>query len=383
MISGINYRQAADYVKSGDYTAARTSIAGTVVIYPDAKTFSYYINSGYFLELGYYDEAKDRFLSLKDYRDAKDMVLECEYQKALSTLDAGKYVAAKEAFEALGEYSDAKNMALECDYRTASDLLKKKEYDRARHMFEKLADSDYRDADQMLMEANYQKAVDIYQQFIKATPNQRYKIKIKVALDLLHSIKGYSDADQKIVLFENVIYQEAVIRFDKVVEFFESDADLLLGADGLYDSYLISVQDYFSLVPQLGESERYSEVCRIISDGTLDWQETSKELIRFWQFEPARKIILSDNLVNYFLVGSWKGDGRYFKVSLDDDGFLFSDDFIAIYESGYHASIDDLIYSVGNDKRGWKKVSRLSFADIDTMHAYLYSSNKTYTLHRQ
>ncbi len=385
MISGISYRQAAAYVEDGDYAAARTAITGTVVTYPDAKTFSYYINSGYFLELGYYDEAKERFSSLGDYRNAKEMALECDYQKALATLEQDDYNAAKKAFEALGGYSDAKNMALECEYRRASDLLKEKEYDQARRVFEKLADSGYRDADQMLMEANYQKAMDIYQKFVNANPNQRYEIKIKPALDLLYSIRGYSDADQKIILFENAIYHEAVSRFDKVVEFFQegyTDAELL-GASALYESYLISAQYYFSLVPLLGESERYSEVCKILSDITMDWQEQGEELMKFWQFEPARKIILCDMLINYFLVGSWKGDGRYFKVRIDDDGFNFDDNFIIVYESGYHVDIEDFVYSVGNDKRGWKKVARLSFTDIDTMNAYLFSSNKTYTLHRQ
>lgn len=385
MISGISYRQAAAYVEDGDYAAARTAITGTVAIYPDAKTFAYYINSGYFLELGYFDEAKERFQSLGDYRNAKDLAFECDYQKALATLEQGDYDAAKNAFETLGDYSDAKNMVLECDYRRASDLLKEKEYDQAQRLFETLAASKYRDADQMWMEAKYRKAIEVYQKFVSANPNQRYDIKIKPALDLLYSIRGYSDVDQKIAFLEDTIYQEAVSRFNKVLEFFQeeyTDTDLL-GADGVYESFLISAQYYFSLVPQLEESGRYSQVCNILSSLTTDWEKKTKELTKLWAFEPAQKIILCDALIYHFLVGSWKGDGRYFKLEPNGDGFDFDDNFIIVYESGYRADIEDLVYSVGNEKRGWKKVARLSFTDVDTMNAYLFSSNKTYTLRRQ
>ncbi len=385
MINGTLYRQALRYLDQGDFAAARDSITGTLMMYRDTKELAYYINSGYFLEIGYYDEAKERFVSMGDYREAKKMTLECDYQRALATLKHGDYAAAQKVFEALGEYSDAKNMVLECEYQRASDLLEEKEYYQARRIFERLADSSYRDADQMAMEAKYQNAKDICQKLINANPNDRYETKIKAALDSLYSIRGYSDVDQMIILFENAIYQEAVGQFDKVVEFIQegyTDAELL-GANELFESYLISAQCYFSLVPQLGESDHYFEACIILSDFMLDVEAKSEKLAKLWGFAPAQKILLCDPFINYFLFGSWKGDGRYFKVSKDEDGFLFSDDFYIVYQSGYKISIEDLVYSVGNDKRGWEKVARLSFPDSNTMNAYLYSSNKTYTLRRQ
>ncbi len=385
MINGIRYRQAISYLDQENYADARNSISGTLMMYQDTAELAYYINSAYFLELGYYDEAKERFVSLGDYRNAKEMAQECDYRKALATLETGDYAAAKKAFEVLGDYSDAKNMALECEYQRASDFLKEEQYDAARRIFEELAGANYRDANDMAKETIYQKAMGIYERFIKADPEDRYDIRIDVAKDLLYSIYGYSDAGQMTIWVDNVIYQEGVLWFDKIVELHQDgypNSDLP-GADDLYESYLTKAQYYFWLSPVMEDSNRYIEVCTLLADGTIDWPETSKRLTRFLQFEPAKEIILCDSLINYFLIGSWKGDGRYFKVKTDDDGYLFSDNFITIYESGYHVIIEDLEYSVGNDKRGWKKVVRFSFTDSNTMEAYLFSNGKTYTLKRQ
>lgn len=384
MVNGIRYRQAIRYLDQENYAAARDSITGTLMMYQDTKELAYYINSAYFLELGYYDEAKERFVSLDDYRNAKEMAQECDYQKALAVLETGDYADAKKAFEALGDYSDARNMALECEYQRASDLLKEKQYDGARRVFEKLADSNYRDASDMAKESIYQKAVDIYERFIKADPEDRYDIRIDVAKDLLYSIYGYSDANKMVVLVDNAVYEEGVRWFDKIVELHQDgypNSDLP-GADGLYESYLTKAQYYFLHSPVMEDSNRYIEVCTLLADSTIDWAETSRQLTRFWQFKPAQKIILCDSFIFYFLVGSWKGDGRYFNVKIRDDDFSVTDDFGYFYGT-YSCVIEDLVYSIEYGSRGWIDIVRFSFPGKDTMEAYVFSNGKTYTLKRQ
>ena len=56
-------------------------------------------------------------------------------------------------------------------------------------------------------------------------------------------------------------------------------------------------------------------------------------------------------------------------------------DFYEVSADDYY-TIEDLVYSVGNDERGWTKVARFSFTDKNTMIAYVFADGKNYTLKR-
>ena len=376
------YRATLAYVEDGDYTAARDAITETFVFYKDAKELAYYVNSGYFLALGYYDEAKDRFDSMEGYRDAAAMAQECEYQKAISVLNSGDYAAAKKAFESLDSYSDAKNMALECDYRNAQDLLKGKQYDQARRLFEKLPG--YRDAVNMAQESKYQKALGLYQRFINATRKERADI--DNALKQFRSLSGYSNADDMVTKVEDAIYKEGVRSLDKAADMLESlfnNTDAL-GIDGIYNATVTDAQYYFWLLPSDKEqTETYREICDILWKAA-PWKETCEKLSAYWEIEQVQRMLQSDALINYFLIGSWKGNGHYFKMKYNaKDGFELEDDFADVYVSGYQFGITSLIYSVGNDRRGWREVGMLYFTDSDTMQIYVFKNKEIYTLKRQ
>ncbi len=382
MLNEKGYRTTLAYVEDGDYTAARDAITETFVFYKDAKELAYYVNSGYFLALGYYDEAKDRFASMGGYRDADAMAQECEYQKALSVLNSGDYEAAKKAFETLGSYSDAKNMVLECDYRNAQDLLKEKQYDQARRLFEKL--SGYRDAINMAQESKYQKALGLYQRFINATRKERTDI--DNALKQFRSLSGYSNADDMVTKVEDAIYKEGVRSLDKAAGMLEdifknSDA---LGMDGVYNATVTDARYYFWLLPSDKEqTETYREICDILWKAD-PWKGTCEKLSAYWEIEQVQRMLQSDALISYFLIGSWKGNGHYLKMKYSDkDGFVLEDDFADVYVSGYQFDITSLIYSVGNDKRGWREVGMLYFTDSDTMQIYVFKNKEIYTLKRQ
>ena len=60
------------------------------------------------IQEGRYDEAKELFLEIIDYKDSKDQITECDYLKACELLDNGTYFTAKKIFEKLGSYKDSK-----------------------------------------------------------------------------------------------------------------------------------------------------------------------------------------------------------------------------------------------------------------------------------
>lgn len=54
-----------------------------------------------------FDEALEGFISLEDYKDSKEMVLECQYRKGLWKLQSHQYDEAYVLLASLGDYKDA------------------------------------------------------------------------------------------------------------------------------------------------------------------------------------------------------------------------------------------------------------------------------------
>lgn len=104
-----------------------------------------------------YEKAKEEFLSLGEYKDAKSWSEECDtqireienkkkYDSATEKLNAGNYEGAIKEFEVLGDYCDSKEKlktAKQMKYDAAMVEFEKSDYDskkRANKMFEELAD---------------------------------------------------------------------------------------------------------------------------------------------------------------------------------------------------------------------------------------------------
>lgn len=84
-----------------------------------------------------YDEARELFLSLGEYKDCPKQILDCIYLEATDLLDDKRYDDADALFSEL-DYKDSSAMALECRYRKAIELADKKQYQEATKIFETL-----------------------------------------------------------------------------------------------------------------------------------------------------------------------------------------------------------------------------------------------------
>lgn len=119
------------------------------------------------LSSGRYDEARQAFLSLGNYKDAPEMELEAKYQQADALLSDGDYEEAIRYFKAVGDYKDAadcledaQNRMLEEKYETAMRYINEAKYDQAHALFEELGN--YKDSKQQLSNAAYLKAEMLY-----------------------------------------------------------------------------------------------------------------------------------------------------------------------------------------------------------------------------
>lgn len=131
-----------------------------LVIIPNAKNASAYSDAKSYLSKGEYERAKDAFEDLGNYKDSKDMVFECDYQKAMNYADNRDYDDAICILEELSNdnYKDAGEKAKALDTKQKSEFYTKavESYNRDEYLdavanFDKAGD--YKDAKELALKA--------------------------------------------------------------------------------------------------------------------------------------------------------------------------------------------------------------------------------------
>ena len=197
-------------------------IAGVVFGIPAYQTYRSYQSAEQLLQDGQYEEAKNAFWALGEYKDSADKMKECDYQKALQLLKEKKYGEAKELFEQLGDYSDSKSQITSCEYGRAENYLSEKDYESAQTIYEKLGKykdckdkikaCQYGTAGEQLSAKNFDKARKIYkdlgeyedskkqlkecdyQEALQLVEDENYSD----AISLLKGLKNYSNAKKQL-----------------------------------------------------------------------------------------------------------------------------------------------------------------------------------------
>lgn len=160
-----------------------------------------------------------------------------KYEKATELKKQKQYNEAKELFLSLGEYKDSQNQIQDCIYLEASDLLDDKRYDDATALFSEL---DYKDSNAMVMECSYRKAMDL------ASDKQYGE-----AAQILNSLSYYKDSKEQL---ERI----------KADEMFDSNdlAGAWLIYSGLSENYWAhkkEYEEYFASAEELRKQERFDE----------------------------------------------------------------------------------------------------------------------------
>ena len=107
---------------------------------------------------GNWQEAIQGFMAIKNYRDSREKIAECEeairadaYQSAIESKNRGEWYLAILAFEKLGNYQDSREKIAECEeairadaYQSAMEFKNNGKWDDAIRAFNKLGD--YRDS---------------------------------------------------------------------------------------------------------------------------------------------------------------------------------------------------------------------------------------------
>ena len=152
---------------------------------------------------GDYEDAREEFEELGDFKDSAQLITECDYKEAKDLMEAGDYVSAQIIFEKLGNYEDSAEKLAECNYRIAQAYYADGDYENALTHFQ--AAGDYSDATIMVTKVTYDYAIYIYEN------ENRYGD----AVALLEGIRGYNDSEARIEEIENAYFE---LLNDKIIE---------------------------------------------------------------------------------------------------------------------------------------------------------------------
>lgn len=90
-----------------------------------------------------FDEAIEIFISLEDYKDASEMIIECRYQKASDYLSKGEFPSAISMFVSLGNYKDTESILINAKtsaYQTAEKHFNTGSFSEALPLYAAVAD---------------------------------------------------------------------------------------------------------------------------------------------------------------------------------------------------------------------------------------------------
>ena len=286
-----SYQSAVKFCETRDFEDASISISCTFLFYRDTNSLCDYVSAGRYLQVGFYQEAKQRFLALGEYRDAEKMALECDYQYACTLLTQGKYDAAKALFIKLQAYSDSSAMVLECDYQSAKKYLSNLNFNAASDIFKRLSQSQYRDSKQLVLETEYKRALEIYSQYCFKNPEDKLNSSIYNALDILRSLQkeNYPGVDIMVAQVQGAMYEEAVYLYTtRLEDNFRDHWDEFAAEDQIRNADL--VRNMFLYIGDYLASYKYVKVCNILYHNS-DWKIRKPLLSEYDDFLPATTLI--------------------------------------------------------------------------------------------
>lgn len=342
-------------VQNGNFDTAQNLLFVSAVTKLHDKKLVTYIDAGQMMSARQYGQAKATFESLPGYLNANELAQEADYRHALQYADANEYDIAMSIMSQLSNdgYKDAQNKALEIQYRKGVYLLlEKADFETAEEIFRQLVNEKYVGAKGMQDETRYLWALSLAEEedYVGA-----YK--------KLKKISYYADAKDAMAVLEEIIYAE--------------------GQNLYHNKEYAEAKIRFGCISTYNESELYLSLIgiRTNSNGLSVIGEVSILLQNFY-FEDAAEILLSDqDLAEWFLRGTWRGDGYY--LSMDADGYLsYSLPWIN-YGDYYRIADGTVLKYPKDDYYATKKLFFIKAITPDCIEVFCYKNNRTYTLNRQ
>ncbi|MGI6199280.1 MAG: trypsin-like peptidase domain-containing protein [Christensenellales bacterium] len=361
-INEYHYRQTVICVEAERYDLASRHLPNVLLFYRDTQSLNVYVNAHVLLDNGRYQESKDLFIALGDYRQSPTMAQKCDYQRALALVDQEKYDEAKAVFIDLGDYADAAEQQKICDFEKAVALQQAGEYVSARKIFLELGT--FRNAQWRVQSTYYDQGVAYHkkQQYAEAIDCFEQAEAIPDAQDQIRSIRQEA-YNAGCTAFNESKYGTAMKYFTTSVGFSDADVYLLvLQADCYYDT---------QHTPTELEQIRYDK------------------LMELWAHPQTRRLI-QEKYMNQFMWGSWRNGQMIFRLYDGRYGTRCEHNFPSDAGHDTYYQIEGDIYYGGDEDPAWPgyihewvEQLRFTIVDRDQVTVYDYTDGQNYTLYRQ
>jgi len=294
----------------------------------------------------------------------KAISLGSKYSKAYTYLKEQRFDKARQAFVEISEYKNSKEMIKKCDYEKAEALLKDGETDKALEIFEKLSTKGYTGAKEKVVACLISKVN-------KLTSDGKKEDTEKV-LDRLKSEKS-SKAKEFVQDYKynmaNGLFKEK--KYKEALEIFEEIKDKEMAKECNYRLAIEYMRD-----------SMYTYAMEIFSK--LDDYNDSKE-----QFENAQRWLIGENKTEEFLLsakmfaGTYSNkDGDFVKYICDEDDNI-STEYNLPYKKGKYFKLENGVHYHGSESTGWVKQWIFEPIENGKINLYNYIDGKIYTLMRE
>lgn len=321
-------RKTKKVLIAGTVVAALTAIS-LWVIKPAVENIITYHKAQRLLEEGAYDDAKEVFDALGDYRDASDMSKESIYQKAEHLLEEGAYDDAKEAFDTLGEYRDASDMSKQSIYKKAEHLNDSGDYEHAIAVWKSI--KEYSDSEERIEKAELDLKEANYQSALENLENGEYKAAIEGFKKLgsykdstdLYSSTCYTYASQ---LAADKDYLMAIFYFDYIKGYKDADS-LKIEVTYNYACDLLARGSYKDAINLFGKCSDYKDAGSKINEAKYAYVAANKNNQDGMTYNYLKDLIAAgytDAQAIYDELYSWKATFTVLNYSADDKSTNYS-----------------------------------------------------------
>ena len=262
-------------------------------IKPSMDNAKAYKSAEKLLEEDSFDEAKEAFEALGEYKDSADKAKQAVYEKAEEFYSEGDYSQAIKTWNSISDYSDSEERSKtaqdewnESEYQKALALINEKMYLKAANILSGI--KDYKDSKDQYTECKYQLALE-------EKKNGDYK----TAIDDFQDIISYKDAadllkecayNYAVELLDKKDYNTAASYFEKAKDYKDADARKK-EVHYYYGCQLMDQKEYKGAIEQLGQSGGYEDTSSKLLEAKYAYVKSHTDRSDDWTYMYLKDLI--------------------------------------------------------------------------------------------
>ncbi len=343
----VSYFSAINHAENYEFSVANkefNNIPFVSKIFPQDSCF---IIAGLAMENREYDKATEKLNTIENYKGASELLSEVKYRKAAQLANQNTYDQAIDIYKQLSSYKDSDKLINDTVFRKACYLIETSNFDESLELLRNLSEDNYPEAKEKISELYYVWGNSLLsgEEYLKA-------------YDKLVLAGDYLDSKQIILELTDYIYNAAIdfyhkAQYDKATRWFAKTEGYLVT-----DSFLTLIKAHNK------ELNIYDELYSLIG------------------FEDANELIMSNHVfVQKFLLGTWRGDSRYFKMK--ENGQISYDIPWIKYGDYYRIENGIILIFKESTPNTTKNLYRVTIINENCIQIFAYKNSRTYTLYRQ